>query len=306
MPLGFEEVLKNRSIFFAKNAKTDQLSTFRIGGTCAYLIEPGCLGELIEAVSLCEHEGMAYKVIGRGSNILFSDGHLPMALIRTTRLDGWHREGNNLIVDCGISLPRLSRLAALLGFGDLAFACGIPGTVGGGAFMNAGAHGKALENVVKWIRTYDPEEHKIRTFFNKELSFSYRNSIFQRNKSIILQICLSLSDPQKPTDVMQEMRAYLLKRSTTQPLTYPSAGSVFRRRSAGEPVSLILDELGLKGMRCGNAAVSVKHAGFIVNLGGATAEDVQTLITVIQGIVKRKRGFVPEVEIEIVSSEGRR
>ncbi|MBR7112457.1 MAG: UDP-N-acetylmuramate dehydrogenase [Clostridia bacterium] len=295
-----EEVLKEQRINFILNAKTDMLSTFRIGGTCDILVEPCCLNELITAVMICERVGVPYTVIGRGSNILFPDGHLERVLIRTSRLTGVRREGSAFIVDCGVSLPRLSRLAASLGFSDLAFACGIPGTVGGGVFMNAGAHGKSLGELVKWVKVLCPETGKIKTIFNEELSFSYRNSAFQQNNHIILQVCLSLFEAQDPDAVAAKIKANLLQRSATQPLSFPSAGSVFRRRSEGEPLGRIIDDLGLKGIRCGGAVVSEKHAGFIVNLGDAKAEDVKTLIAIIKGIVKRKKGFEPDVEIKIL------
>lgn len=172
--------------------------------------------------------------------------------------------------------------------------------------MNAGANGKELSDVIKWVKALDIEAGKIRTFFNKELSFSYRNSVFQGNKHIILQVCLSLKERCEPSAAMAHIRVNLARRADTQPLHLPSAGSAFRRPPSEEPVSRVIDELGLKGMRCGGAAVSCKHAGFIVNQGDATAEDVECLIAAIQAIVKKKRGFLPEVEIQRISSEGRR
>jgi len=301
----FEEALKSRNITFLKNAKTSELCTFRIGGTADYLIEPRCIGELIGAVSLCVSEGIPYEIIGRGSNLLFGDGHLPLALIRTTNLSGVRREGGDVIADCGVGMPRLARRVAEWGFSDLAFACGIPGTLGGGATMNAGAHDGALGSHVKWAKVLFPKTGKITTLFNEELSYSYRNSVFQRENIIILQICVALQCREDPRAVKEKMKAYLARRAATQPLALPSAGSVFRRRESGESLGQILDELGLKGMRCGHAAVSEKHAGFIVNLGGATAADVQTLIAAIKRIVKRKRGFEPFVEIQTITGEGR-
>ena len=172
--------------------------------------------------------------------------------------------------------------------------------------MNAGAHGNELASSIKWVKTLDTEANEIRTVFNKELSFSYRNSNFQHDKCIILQVCLALKNRCEPRLAARRIRANLERRAATQPLHLPSAGSAFRRTAEGEPISRIIDELGLKGMRCGGAAVSKKHAGFIVNLGTATAEDVEILIAVIRAIVKQKRGILPEIEIQRISSEGRR
>lgn len=302
----FEDVLKSKQIIFQKNVETARLCTFRMGGVCDYLIEPQCIGDLIGAVMLCRHVGMPYVVIGRGSNLLFSDAQMPIALIRTTALNSVRMMANGeFVAACGVSLPRLARLAATRGYSDLAFACGIPGTLGGGICMNAGAHGKSLGEAVKWVKVLQPKTGEIRTLFNKELSFSYRNSIFQQENMLVLEACLALKHRADPDAISAQMRALLAHRAATQPLSLPSAGSVFRRGEDGVSMGKIIDELGLKGMRCGNAAVSEKHAGFIVNLGGARASDVCTLIDCIKGIVKRKKGFEPMTEIQMISGGGR-
>lgn len=296
----FEEALKRKNIIFRKNVKTADLCTFRIGGACHYLIESQCIGDLIEAILLCEHVGIPYKVIGRGSNLLFADDAMPIALVRTAALNGVFVQNGELIASCGASLPHLAQRVAVLGFSDLAFACGIPGTLGGGIYMNAGAHGKDLGDLIKWVDVLYPKTGKIRTLFNKELSFSYRNSIFQQENVVALRACLALRCSLDSDAVKVQMRTLLTHRKATQPVSVPSAGSVFKRAEGDVSMGKILDELGLKGMRCGNAAVSEKHAGFIVNLGGAKAVDVSTLIDCIKGIVKRKRGFEPITEIQFV------
>ena len=166
--------------------------------------------------------------------------------------------------------------------------------------MNAGAHGKDLGSLVKWVEVLYPKTGEIRTLFNKELSYSYRNSVFQHENILALRACLTLCDPLDFNAVRAQMRALLAHRKATQPIHLPSAGSVFKRASGDISIGKILDELGLKGMRCGNAAVSEKHAGFIVNLGGATASDVCALIDRIKGIVKKEKGFEPITEIRFV------
>ena len=299
----FREALKRKNIIFQEHVKTADLCTFRIGGACRYLIEPQCIGELVEAILLCEHEGIPYEVIGGGSNLLFADAVMPIALIRTTALNGVLVQNGELISSCGMFLPCLAQRVARLGFSDLAFACGIPGTLGGGIYMNAGAHGKDLGSLVKWVEVLYPKTGKIRTLFNKELSYSYRDSVFQHKNVLALRACLALCNPLDFDAVKAQMRALLAHRKTTQPIHLPSAGSVFKRASGNISIGKILDELGLKGMRCGNAAISEKHAGFIVNLGGATATDVCTLINRIKGIVKKEKGFEPITEIRFVGFE---
>lgn len=299
----FEEALKRKNIRFQKNIKTADLCTFRIGGACRYLIEPQCIGELVESILLCEHTRIPYEVIGRGSNLLFADAFMPIALIRTTALNGLVVQNGELIAACGISLPRLAQKAAALGFFDLAFACGIPGTLGGGIYMNAGAHGSDLASLVKWVDVLHPKTGETRTLFNKELSFSYRNSIFQQENIVALRACLALRCPSDLDKIKAQMHALLNCRQATQPVSLPSAGSVFKRINNGASMGKIIDELGLKGMRCGNAAVSQKHAGFIVNLGGAKAADVCTLIDCIKGIVKRKKGIDATTEIRFLGFE---
>ena len=304
MSAAFEEALKSRKIYFQKNVVTATLSTFGIGGICAYLVEPNCLGELTDTVALCRLLSLSYAVIGRASNVLFDDEALPKVIVRTTRLDAVKKgEDGLLLCDCGASLQRIFRLAATLGFSDLLFASGIPGTVGGSVYMNAGAYGSSIGELVKYATAFQVDSCKIRTYFNKELNFNYRSSDFQRNSAVILQVALQLSRYGEPREIVASARQLAARRAAAQPLSMPSAGSTFLRTENGESMGKIIDELGLKGLRCGNAAVSEKHAGFIVNLGGATASDVRLLILSIQEIVEKKYGFRPVPEIRYITEK---
>ncbi|MBQ9801654.1 MAG: UDP-N-acetylmuramate dehydrogenase [Clostridia bacterium] len=296
-----EEALKNREVPFRKDVSTATLSTFRIGGVCAFVIEPRCKGELIFAIGACRHASLSYAIIGRGSNVLFDDEALPPVLIRTVGLSGVREENGRFVSDTGVSLTALARRAAQSGFADLAFAAGIPGTVGGGVYMNAGAHEKSLGELIEQVTVYHPELDKIETYFHQKLSFSYRKSVFQTNNAVILDATLHCREPREPSAILAEMQALCATRAATQPLTQPSAGSTFLRTENGTSMGKIIDELGLKGLRCGNAAVSEKHAGFIVNLGGATARDVRELIAVVQDIVEKNYGFRPRAEIRFVT-----
>ncbi len=295
------EGFKARKLPFRENVSTATLSTFRIGGVAACVAEPCCVGELVEAIRLCIGNGTPYAVIGRGSNILFGDDRIETVLIRTVRLDAVRLLPQGRIhALCGASLPAVSALAAREGLGGLAFACGIPGTVGGAVFMNAGAHGASVGDVLESVEIYDPTVDKIETLVHEKKSENYRFSEYQSKNSVILSATLHLRESEAPAEIWAEMKRLNERRRTTQPLEFPSAGSVFRRPAPHVPLSRILDELGLKGKRVGQAAVSQKHAGFIVNLGGATAREVQALILEIQNITEREKGFRPKTEIRFI------
>lgn len=296
-----EKTLKSREVPFRKNVSTATLSTFRIGGVCAFVIEPRCKGELIFAISACRHAALSYAIIGQGSNILFDDEALPPVLIRTVGLSGVRAENERFFCDTGASLSTLARRAAKSGFADLTFAAGIPGTVGGGVYMNAGAHERSLGEVVEKVTVYHPDLDKIKTYFHEKLSFSYRKSVFQSNNAVVLDATLLCRERCDPTVILAEIRSLCALRAKSQPLSLPSAGSTFLRTEDGTSMGKIIDSLGLKGMRRGNAAISEKHAGFIVNLGGATARDVRELIADVQDIVEKNYGFRPRTEIRFVT-----
>ena len=296
-----KDALKERNFAFREDISTATLSTFRIGGKAALVIEPSCTGELIESVMLCERFCLPYAVIGRGSNILFGDQDIETVLIRTSGLDAvkYFPDGR-IHALCGVSLGRLAYLAAREGLRGLCFAAGIPGSVGGAVYMNAGTHAGDLSGVVEWAEVLFPKTGEIKTLFNQELSFSYRKSFFQAENAVLIAATLKLLPDADPAKLFGEMRELGLARKAAQPLNLPSAGSVFRKPSPDIAVSKIIDELGFKGKRIGGAEVSQKHAGFIVNLGGATARDVHDLIEDIQNTVEREKGFRPIPEIRFI------
>ncbi|MBR5601258.1 MAG: UDP-N-acetylmuramate dehydrogenase [Clostridia bacterium] len=296
------DALKEKNIPYRTGVLTATLCSFRIGGVAALLIEPQCPGELVESVALCQRLNCPYYLVGRGSHLLFPDGAISTVLIRTAALQAIRETAHGLEAACGASLARLSYLAATQGMGGLTFAFGIPGTLGGGVYMNAGAHGGALSDVVRWVKYYDPEQDEIKTVFKNELSFSYRYSTFQSEKRVILSAELMLQRGHDPQALLQKMRKQSCARKTSQPLELPSAGSCFKRPSEGVPIAKMIDELGLKGLRIGGAAISQKHAGFVVNLGGATAADVKSLIKEIQKILQKERGITPQPELQFVPS----
>lgn len=289
--------LKEKDIPYRTDVSGATLTTFRIGGTCEVVATPLCLQQLAELVTFCAYDGIPYAVIGRGSNLLIADGTVSTVLIKTDLLNAACIGEGYALVQCGCSLPGLAHQVARSGYADLAFAAGIPGSIGGAVYMNAGALGAEISSLVEWVEAYLPLQRKIRTYFNEELSYSYRNSIFQSKNEVVLRAKLRFQQPGEKNVVFSLMRQNITKRRNSQPLHMPSAGSAFRRPEPHIPVGKLLDELGLKGLCCGRAAVSEKHAGFIVNLGGATACDVKALIASIQKITEEKTGIhlVPEI-----------
>lgn len=296
-------LLAARGIATVTDVKTADLCTFRIGGKAPLVIEPQTVAELTDAVRLCRMVGMPFLPIGCGSNLLFPDGTLRYALLRTVRMRTVERTETGLIAACGVPLARLAALCAQYGFEDLLFLCGIPGTLGGGVWMNAGAHGGEIGNSVSAVRFLPLPTLINRTYFNDKLTFSYRKSNFQSENSIILEATLSLHHPCETAAAREKIRALLATRRAAQPVEQPSAGSAFCRPSPDVPMGKLLDELGLKGLSVGGAQISEKHAGFIVNRGDARAADVRALVERIQLIVEREKGFCPRPEIRILSEE---
>ncbi|MBR6727418.1 MAG: UDP-N-acetylmuramate dehydrogenase [Clostridia bacterium] len=298
------DVLRKRGVAHRTGVPTATLCSFHIGGPVAALAEPCCIGELLELLELCRAERLPFAVIGRGSNLLFDDAPMALLLIRTTQLEGIRDLGNGrLSVLCGTALSTLCRYAAERGYGGMEFAFGIPGTLGGAVCMNAGAHGGSLSDLLECATVWQGDDGEIKTLFNAELNFSYRNCEIQRKNAILLSAVLQLKQDADPQEIRNKMNTLARQRRATQPLELPSAGSVFRRPSPDYPLSAELDRLGLKGLRVGGACVSEKHAGFIVNKGGATAADVRALIGMIQNIVKEHLGFTPSTEIRLIPEE---
>lgn len=293
--------LKERDIPYRTDVSAQTLSTFRIGGVVSIVIEPRCVGELQNAVLFCRDCGMRHVILGNGSNVLFEDGHLALAVIRTTALDFVRVLPDGIVAGCGVLLPQLCRLAAMRGFAGLSFACGIPGTLGGALAMNAGAHGKSISDVVKSVKLLNLTTGDIRTDVNLKKSSNYRKSGIEFEKEIFLSAELALQGGEDPTCLLDEMSRLKAARKASQPLEFPSAGCVFKRPHPDQPIGKLLDELGCKGMRVGGASVSTKHAAFIINEGGASATDVINLMWKIQKKAEKERGMTLEREIRIIS-----
>lgn len=271
--------------------------SFRIGGPAELFAEPSAEGELQTLILLLKQENIPYVVIGRGTNLLVSDEgvrgvviHLGDALAHADFQNGGISAG------AGIPLARLASLACAQGLTGLEFAHGIPGTLGGAVVMNAGAYGGEMKDVVRSVRFLGCDTGKVEE--TSDLDFAYRHSRFSHGKEIVLSATLSLT-PGDPEAIRARMSELSARRANSQPLDKPSAGSTFKRPATGYAAAMI-DGAGLKGYTIGGAMVSEKHAGFVVNTGGATCKDVLTLMTHIQQRVREKYGVELEPEVQYI------
>lgn len=280
------------------NVDIKKCTTYKVGGHALALVSPYTISDLQHLLSLLKKEKMKYKVIGFGSNLIFNDGLYNGILIRLDNLDGLTIRDRVVTVGAGYSLMKLSLKTARLGLSGLEFASGIPGSIGGAIFMNAGAYNSDMGYVVRSIRVLTPEL-EVKTMYNYDLDFHYRSSFLQKNPGYICleaKIILKHGNIDEITELISNRRK---RRLETQPLEYPSAGSVFRNPEGMSAWSLI-EEVGYKGKHIGDAYVSEKHANFIINKGHATGEDVKQLITDIREKVKKEMGITLKIEQEFV------
>ena len=280
------------------NEPMSRHTSFRIGGGAEMMAFPKTGEELASLLTCCGQLGVRPVILGAGTNVLAPDEGLSGVVICLKDcLDGLERlDDTRIRVLAGVTMTRAAVFAANCGLGGMEFAHGIPGTVGGGVYMNAGAYGGELKDIVESVEVMDFQGN-IRTLTNAQLDFSYRHSMLEESELIVLSAVLCLRPEDKET-VRETMRSLQAKRSASQPLDLPSAGSAFKRPAQGYAAALI-DQAGLKGFQVGGAAISTKHAGFAVNLGGATAADVKSLLQQVSDIVYEKNGIRLEPEVRI-------
>ena len=294
-----EAVLEDASIKYEKGTRLSSLCTFRIGGEADLLIRPRNEDEIVKAASACRKWNVPYWILGNGSNTLFSDAGLRGAVILTKDANEIRVGQNEISASCGAMLPVLCARARQAGLTGLNFASGIPGTVGGAVFMNSGCYGDCIGNCVKTIRCFDTRTGAVFETGREDAAFGIRDSIFQKKPEwVILGATFELTKGDARA-LEEEAEALKEKRASSQPLDLPSAGSVFKRTEGQEPVARLIDLSGLKGRRVGDAAVSGKHAGFIVNCGHASSRDVLELIRIVRDEIENRYGFVPEIEIRV-------
>ena len=281
----------------------DRHTTFRIGGRAELFCRPKGTEELRTVCRILKEKGVRPFVMGRGSNRLFGDGTLKGIVIQLAENQGTieHISPRGLYAQSGATLVQLARTARDSGLSGLEFAGGIPGAVGGGIAMNAGAYGGEMKDVTAWVDVLDGQLD-VRRLAPEDCDFSYRHSAFLDGEDIILGAAFRLT-LESGEVISQRMEEYKAKRVATQPLNYPSAGSTFKRPAAGIAAKMI-DEAGLKGYTVGGAQVSEKHAGFVINRGGATCSDVLKLMDHVQTVVEERTGVRLEPEVRIVTELG--
>ena len=276
-------------------------TTFAIGGPADCMVLPACAVDAAKILQLAAQHQLPLTVIGKGSNLLVRDKGIrglvlkigePMADLRC--------EGDSIIVGAGALLSDVAKFAAECELTGLEFAVGIPGSLGGAVFMNAGAYDGEMSRVVSAVTAVCPDG-VIRTFSAADIGFGYRNSVFQQNHCVICEVRLSLKKGNKP-EIEAAMAELTQRRESKQPLEWPSAGSTFRR-PPGYFAGTLVEQAGCKGLCCGGAKVSDKHAGFVINTGQASAAEVQELIRLVQARVKEKSGVELWPEVIILGEE---
>ena len=274
-------------------------TSFRIGGPARRMTFPESREQLVILLGLAEECGIRPFLLGRGTNLLVSDRGLDTLVIKTAeRMTSIRRlDDVTLEADAGVLLSRLAVYAQQAGLAGLEFAFGIPGTVGGAVYMNAGAYGGEIKDVLTAVTFLDENLH-LQTLPVQELQLGYRTSIFERCSWCILEAEFTLH-PGDAQEIHTAMQEYMRRRKEKQPLEYPSAGSTFKR-PVGQFAGKLIEDCGLRGFRVGGAAISEKHCGFVVNLGNATCADVVSLTEQVRQIVLEKTGCTLEREIRVV------
>ena len=283
------------------NTSIKKYTTYKIGGNAACVVYPKSIEKLVQLMKFIKFRNIKYKIIGNGSNLIFSDKDLEGILIKLTEFDNIEIFDNKIKVGAGYSLMKLSRIALKNSLTGLEFAAGIPGTVGGAVFMNAGAYKSDMGYVVQSVKVLT-KDFKVVELENKEMNFHYRTSFLQKHPDYVcLEVIIRLEKGKK--DVIEDvMKSRLKRRVESQPLNYPSAGSVFRNPTgmfAGE----LIEKCGLKGYKLGGAMISDKHANFVINIDNAKAVDVRNLISLAQEKVKKEYNVDLKVEQEFVNWE---
>ncbi|GGV14617.1 UDP-N-acetylmuramate dehydrogenase [Lactobacillus acetotolerans] len=289
--------LKKDGIDIQKQIPLSKYTFTKTGGPAEYLAFPKNLDELKKLVQVTQEKDIPLTVIGNASNLIIRDSGIAGLVIILTEMKKITVKVNTVTAEAGARIIDTAFTAARAGLSGLEFAAGIPGSVGGAIFMNAGAYGGETQNVVQSVKVLT-RNGEFKTYSNKEMNFSYRHSLVQDNKAIVVSATFGLKHGDK-LKILDEMHYLNALRRYKQPLEYPSCGSVFKRPT-GHFVGPMIIKAGLQGKQIGGAQNSTKHAGFIVNKGGATATDYLNLIHLIQKVIKEKFGIDLHTEVRII------
>lgn len=281
------------------HASMTAYTSFRAGGEARYLVFPEDESQLLAVLELARSQDVPYYITGNGSNILVRDGGYPGMIIKIADgFSGIRTEGTKIYAGAGALLSAISKEAARQSLSGLEFASGIPGSLGGAVYMNAGAYDGEMKNVLETARLLDPKSGQIREADAAELELGYRYSKLYETGEIVLGAVMALT-PGDPDAIRDKIRDFTERRTTKQPLSYPSAGSFFKRPT-GYFAGKLVQDAGLKGLTVGGAQVSTLHSGFVINIGGATATDIISLMHLVQAKVKEQFGVDLEPEVRII------
>lgn len=282
-----------------KDISLSTITTYKTGGIAKLVVYPNNINNLKQMLKLIHKYNIKYFILGKGSNTLFSDKEFNGVIIKLDKLNNFKIKQTELYVESGMILSKLVQASVKNELTGLEFAIGIPGTIGGAIYMNAGAYGNNMSNIVKSVIVLN-EKFQIKEIPLEKLKFDYRYSIFQANKNLICVAANIKLEHGNHDEIASKIKENLLKRKNSQPLEYPSAGSVFRNPE-GNYAGKIIEELGLKGKNIGGAEISTKHANFIINKNNASSSDILNLIKLVQKEVKDKYKIDLKLEQQLVN-----
>lgn len=280
--------------------KLSEYVNFKVGGPADILLIPNSKEQVIKSIKICKENNIPFYLIGNGSNILVREGGFRGVVLSLKNVKNIYVDGEKIEAECGVMLKEVSDKAIENSLTGFEFACGIPGTIGGAVFMNAGAYDGEISKVIESAEVIDENCNIIR-LSREELDFGYRSSLVMKKGYTVLSAVFKLEKGQVKT-IKELIEDLTNKRESKQPLEYPSAGSTFKRPT-GYFAGKLIQDAGLKGYSIGGAAVSEKHSGFVINKGNATAKDITDLIKHIQDEVKKQFGVDLHPEVRIIGEE---
>ncbi len=283
---------------YKENEPLSGHTTMKVGGACDIMVTPEGEADIAAVVRLCRSDGIPFYILGRGSNVLVSGkGYRGCIIHLCSSNDSIEVDGDTITASSGAALHSVCRAALENSLTGLEFAYGIPGSVGGALYMNAGAYGGEMKDVVVSCRYLD-ENGEIKTMPAEDMKLSYRHSTFSENGYIVLSVSMKLAQGNKD-DIKARMDELMARRKDKQPLEYPSCGSTFKRPE-GYFAAALIEECGLKGCSVGGAQVSEKHSGFVINKNNASYEDIIALTEHIKNVVREQKGVELECEMIIL------
>ena len=293
-----QEIVGNENIEI--NALMKNHTSFKVGGPVDILVTPETYKQVQDVILVCNKNSIPFYILGNGSNIIVKDGGIRGVVIKLCKLKNISIDGDTMICGSGALISSVSKKALNSNLTGLEFACGIPGSVGGAAAMNAGAYKGEMSQIIE-SAVVVTSKGNIRRLSNKELEFSYRTSAVLKYNLTVLEVTFRLKEGNYD-DIKEKMKLLTRKRIERQPLEYPSAGSTFKRPEGFYAAKLIEDS-GLKGVSVGGAEVSKKHSGFIINKGDASAKDILQLIDIVQKKVKEEFNVELNTEVKIIGED---